>query len=125
MDIFYLYQPKIIIATHSPLIVSGAELFAENANVFKAENFVLELQNKDPLNVEELYFTFFDISTPENRFLSQRVIRLLNMLAEYKISIQRFNEEINRYKTMSFEEKQMETLNGIQAIAQEIVSRNN
>src|SRR6218665_300454 len=70
MDIFYFYQPKIVIATHSPLVVNGAELFIENTRVFKADNFNFKIQGKEPLNVEELLFRFFDITTPQNRFLS-------------------------------------------------------
>lgn len=41
-DIFYFFQPKIIIATHSPLIVNGAELFTKDPKIFKADNFTFK-----------------------------------------------------------------------------------
>lgn len=125
LDIFYFYQPKIIIATHSPLIVNGAEIFSDSAKIFKSDNFSFALQSQEPLNIEELYYKFFDISTPENRFLSNRLVRLLNLLAERKLDIGAFNEEIMRIRRMSYQQEQSEALTSVQNLAQEIVSNNN
>lgn len=125
LDIFYFYQPKIIIATHSPLIVNGAEIFSDSTKIFKSDNFSFTLQSQEPLNIEELYYKFFDISTPENRFLSNRLVRLLNLLAERKIEITAFNEEIMRIKRMSYQKEQSEALTAVQNLAQEIISNKN
>ncbi|WP_026947152.1 AAA family ATPase [Algoriphagus marincola] len=125
LDIFYFYQPKIIIATHSPLIVNGAEIFSDSAKIFKSENFSFTLQSQEPLNIEELYYKFFDISTPENRYLSNRLVRLLNLLAERKLDIAAFNEEIMRIRRTSYQQEQSEALTSVQNLAQEIVSNNN
>lgn len=125
LDIFYFYQPKIIIATHSPLIVNGAEIFSDSAKIFKSDNFSFTLQNQEPLNIEELYYKFFDISTPENRFLSNRLVRLLNLLAEKKLDLRAFNEEITRIRRMTYQEEQNKALTSVQNLAQEIVSNNN
>lgn len=125
LDIFYFYQPKIIIATHSPLIVNGAEIFSDSAKIFKSDNFSFTLQHQEPLNIEELYYRFFDISTPENRFLSNRLVRLLNLLAERKIELDTFNQEISRIRKMSYQEEQNEALSSVQSLAREIVSNNN
>ena len=77
------------------------------------------------LNIEELYYKFFDISTPENRFLSNRLVRLLNLLVEKKIDLSVFNQEITRIRRMSYQEEQAEALTSVQNLAQEIVSNNN
>lgn len=38
LDLFYLYEPSIVIATHSALILNGAELNYENVNVYKGKD---------------------------------------------------------------------------------------
>lgn len=122
-DIFYYYQPKIIVATHSPLIVNGAELFTEDPKIYKSQNFTLELQNKEPLNLEETYFRFFNISTPQNRFLSEQVVRLLNILSAKKITLEIFNNEINRINNTAYDPKQIEALNAVKGLAEIIAEQ--
>jgi predicted ATPase len=124
MDIFYLFQPKIIIATHSPLVVNGSELFITDPKVYKSENFSFQLQNKEPLNVEELLFRFFDITTPQNRFLSDRIVRLLNLLANDKISFENFKNEISKIQENSYDPKQLEVLKEIVNIAVDLTNNN-
>jgi predicted ATPase len=119
-DIFSYYQPKIIIATHSPLVVNGAELFTKDPKIYKSQNFILELQQKEPLNLEETYFRFFNITTPENRFISEQLIRLLNILSAKKISLDNFNNEIDRISSNSYDPKQKVALTSIKNIALQI-----
>jgi predicted ATPase len=125
LDIFYLYQPKIIIATHSPLIISGAELFIEDPKIYKAENFTFVLQMKEPLNMEEMYFRFFDITTPQNRFLSDRIVRLLNTLANDKISLREFENAVRKIEVSSYDPQQIEVLKSVIGLASEISNPNN
>lgn len=125
LDLFYLYEPKIIIATHSPIVVNGAEIFSKNADVFKAHNFNFEIQKKEPLNVEEIYYRFFDITTPENRFLSNRLVRLLNLLAEKKITLSEFTVELETIRETVYDETQDDALNTVLGLAGEIVFNRN
>jgi len=125
LDIFYLYQPKIIIATHSPLIISGAELFIKDPKIYKAENFTFVLQMKEPLNMEEMYFRFFDITTPQNRFLSDRIVRLLNTLANDKISLEEFENAVKKIEVSSYDPQQIEVLKSVIGLASEISNPNN
>lgn len=125
LDLFYLYEPKIIIATHSPIVVNGAEIFSKNADVFKALNFNFEIQKKEPLNVEEIYYRFFDITTPENRFLSNRLVRLLNLLAENKIILSQFTAELETIRKTVYDETQDDALNTVLGLAGEIVFNRN
>ncbi|NGF76541.1 ATP-binding protein [Fluviicola sp. SGL-29] len=124
-DIFYYYQPKIIIATHSPLVVNGAELFTKDPQIYKSQNFTLELQKKEPLNLEETYFRFFNISTPQNRFLSEQVIRLLNILTAKKITLNNFNAEIDRITTTVYDPQQIDALISIKGLATIISEKTN
>lgn len=125
LDIFYLYQPKIIIATHSPLVISGAELFIKDPKIYKAENFTFVLQKKEPLNMEEMYFRFFDITTPQNRFLSDRIVRLLNTLANDKISLDEFENAVKKIEVSSYDPQQIEVLKSVMDLASEISNPNN
>jgi len=124
LDLFYLYQPKIIIATHSPLVVNGAEIFSSNSKIFKANNFIFEIQKQDPLNVEEIYYKFFDVTTPENRFLSNRLVRLLNLLAEKKMTLTEFTSELEKIKETTYDKKQNDALSKVMALAGQIVFNN-
>jgi len=125
LDNFYLYSPKIIIATHSPLIVNGAELFNKKTNIYKSRNFEYERQSKEPLNIEEMYFSLFDVSTPKNRYLSERLNRLLNVLAQKKVSLDGFTEAINAIKLIAYDETQIEALEQVIDFGKEISLNNN
>ncbi|RKS23361.1 putative AbiEii toxin of type IV toxin-antitoxin system [Flavobacterium endophyticum] len=124
-DIFYYYQPKIIIATHSPIIINGAELNIETAKIFKAENFEFILQKKELLNVEEMFYTYFDVTTPENRFLSERLIRYFNLLVNQKMSISSFEEKINEIIDSSYDPKQINVLRAVIGLGEKTVSNLN
>ncbi len=120
LDIFHYYNPQIFIATHSPLIINGAEANNISIKVYKStkDNFIL--QNREPINVEEIYFKYFDVVTPQNRFLSQRIVEMLNALANEKMSIVEFDRIVADIKNNSYEEKQIGFLNSILQIANNI-----
>lgn len=117
-ELFYFYQPKIIIATHSPLLINGAELNNKHVNIFKAlefKNFVKE--DKDLKNVEEIYEEYFNVVTPQNRFISEHVIEEFNKLINKKINFSDFEIFINDLISNSFDDIQKEALNGILELA--------
>ena len=78
------------------------------------------MQNREPINVEEIYFKYFDVVTPQNRFLSQRIVEMLNALANEKMSIVEFDRIVADIKNNSYEEKQIGFLNSILQIANNI-----
>jgi hypothetical protein len=122
MDIFFRYQPKVVIATHSPLIVNGSELFVEETRVFKSVSNEFVLQKEKLLNVEELFFKLFDVATPQNRFLSERLVRLLNVLDYDKMTLQDFFDEIERIKLESYDPQQVKALDAVKLLAVEMKS---
>lgn len=118
LDLFYLFEPKIIIATHSPLIINGAEVNLPSTNIYKGNgfnNFVK--QRNDLLNVEEIYEDYFDVTTPENRFVSEKIIEEFNLLAENKIKYFEFRNFVQELIRKSYEKKQIEALRGILELA--------
>lgn len=117
-ELFYFYQPKIIIATHSPLVINGAELNITNVNIFKGlSHGQFNKQNKDLKNVEEIYDDYFDLTTPENRFISQLVIEKFNLLSEGKISHNNFQKILYDLIKNSYDNQQKDALNGILELA--------
>ncbi|MFH6958914.1 AAA family ATPase [Flavobacterium aquidurense] len=117
-ELFYFYQPKIIIATHSPLVINGAELNITNVNIFKGSSFgQFNKQNKELKNVEEIYDNYFDLTTPENRFISQLVIEKFNLLSEGKISYTNFQNILYDLIQNSYDNQQKQALSGILELA--------
>lgn len=113
-ELFYFYQPKIIIATHSPLIINGAELNIKNVNIFKGLSYgEFNKQNADLKNVEEIYEDYFDLTTPKNRFISQLVIEKFNLLSEGEITYANFQNILYELIQNSYDNEQIQALKGI------------
>lgn len=121
-NLFYFYQPKIIVATHSPLIINGAEMNSQNLKIFKGTNgnFILELNEK--INVEEIYQEYFDVTTPENRYLSENLIDKMNLLASKNIGLDEFLKEINNIQDNSYDEKQKKLLDEVLEMGKKIIN---
>lgn len=114
VDLFYFRTPQIIIATHSPLIINGAELMNAKLEVFKAKkNFTLQIQSKEPINVEEIYSTYFNVTTPENRFVSEDIVEKMNLLASNRMTLDQFINFIQELINNSYDNRQKEALLGI------------
>lgn len=119
-ELFYFYQPKIVIATHSPLILNGAEVNSKKIKVFKGENGYFSLQENETTNVEEIYQDYFDITTPENRYISEYIIEKMNLLTAKDININQFEDLIHELKQNSYDDKQKIVLDGIIEMGREI-----
>lgn len=120
VDIFYFHQPKIIIATHSPLIINGGRTNLKHLSIYKGNPNGFFLVDSDRKNVEEMYEDYFDVTTPENRFLSEFVMNKLNLLADNKMKRDDFENLINRLISKSYDTIQKEALEGILELAKKI-----
>ncbi|MCX2454163.1 AAA family ATPase [Pedobacter sp. PLR] len=123
IDHFHRYEPKIIIATHSPLIINAAEITSNGVRVYKGKEGRFVNQNTDSQNVEEIYQDCFGVTTPENRYLSQSIVNKMNQLAAGNISFQTFQDIINEFKESSYSDDQKEVLEGIIEMGQKIINR--
>lgn len=125
VELFYLYQPRVIAATHSALIVTGAEVSNPTTKVFECRNFQFIKRVKEPVNIEEAFIDYFNVVTPQNRYLSNLVIEMLNKLATGETNIEEIDAQIDRLKSESFEGEQLKMLDGVKEIAQKIIDRQN
>lgn len=120
-DLFYHYQPKVIIATHSPLLISATQFSRLKTNVYIAREDAFELQESTPHNQESILLDLFQIITPENRSFSELLVSLLNDLAEEKITYEKFSEKIMFYKLAVYDQRQESMLNDVLKVGNEII----
>lgn len=123
VSLFYYYQPKIVIATHSPLVVTGAEINVPKTKVFKAQNFEFERQMNKTLNIEEVYYDLFDTIMPENRVLSHILVGQLNKLEKKEIRLEDFLVFLGPIYDKVTDIRQTKMLHGISELAKKIVKQ--
>lgn len=121
-ELFYLYEPKVVVATHSPLIINGAEISTQKVKIFKGINGEFIFEEKEKINVEEIYQGYFDITTPENRFLSENLIDKMNLLASKQIGLDQFNEEILEIQENSYDDRQKKILDEVLDMGKKIMT---
>lgn len=119
LDLFYFFQPKIIIATHSPLIINGALNYSKNINIYKNNKGTFTAIKDKSKNIEEIYDEYFEIVTPQNRYLSDLIITKFNLLSDDKLKIGDFVQLMNHYKLNSYDSKQISALNQVMDLAVE------
>jgi len=120
-ELFYFFEPKIVVATHSPLIINGAELHAKDINIFKGTNGEFILNKEEKVNVEEIYQEYFDITAPQNRYLSEYLVEKLNLLALKKIGIGQFRKEVLELIESSYDNEQKKALRQVLEMSDQIL----
>ena len=121
-DLFYLYQPKIIIATHSALILNGAEVNFPNLSVFKGVAGTFSIHKNQSTNVEEIYQDIFDVTTPKNRFVSELIVDKINALTNREITLPAFDLFIEDLMKGSYDDQQLKVLEGVKEMASKIAN---
>ncbi|MBY7955543.1 ATP-binding protein [Vibrio fluvialis] len=124
MDIFYYHQPAIICATHSPIIVSGAELSEKSSlTVYKSDYTGVNELKVDSGNLEQMLWEMFGVATPENRFFSQLVMSKLNELAENKLTLNQVIRFLENLQNEVYDPKQKDIVSASVKLAEEIERR--
>ncbi|NVC74058.1 hypothetical protein FCU56_21495 [Vibrio vulnificus] len=110
LDLFYYYNPKIIVASHSPMIIT---LDDQNYKLFRLSHYQLEEISSESSNNEEIMSSVFNIITPENRYLSDYLIKLINKYEEDLVSYNFVLEEIDSIKSKLYDNRQFDFIDGI------------
>jgi hypothetical protein len=125
LDLFYHYQPRIIIATHSPIIISGAE--SKRDNFASSEVFVYEMKDgmtskfeHAQLSLEEMYDRLFGLITPKNHYLSQRAVSLLNALSNGDRNLNQVVGELEELRAKSYDEPQKNVIAKVEDMARQV-----
>ena len=69
--------------------------------------------------MEQIYEEYFNVTTPENRFLSDLVVEKMNLLYANQINLTDFVQIINDQIAQSFDSRQQRALAEIINLAQE------
>lgn len=108
-DYFYMYDLKIFIATHSPLLISKLQVDQKDLyddyigkiayKIFKVENQHLTvIEENEDYSIESLYWEVFGILTPDNSFLSRHCVNLLDQFDRGEISYYKIKQEFSNLK---------------------------
>lgn len=123
-DYFYMYDLKIFIATHSPLMISKVQVNRRNLykdyignieyKIFNVKDQNISMVQEDvDYSIESLYWEVFGILTPDNSFLSRYCVDLLDKHDLGEISYIEIEKKFNELKEACDLELQKKTLSNI------------
>lgn len=114
IDFIGNYSVDIYIATHSPFIAIPNNI--DNANIRIATVSEGELAYEEPghgFNIEKIYYDYFGVLTPKNRYLSEYCESLLK---KYTLGITTFNDAkclLDDMKSASNDKRQIDFIENI------------
>lgn len=122
LDLFHHYEPRILISTHSPIIISGAEVANGAVTVHEVEDGQTRMFDHELLSLEEMYDRLFGLITPKNHYLSQRAVSLLNALNDGSRSMDGVLNELADLRSKSYDESQQAVITKIEDMARKLDS---
>lgn len=120
---------SVIIATHSPLLVTGALMEHNNlVSVFQMqlrEPQRLRLQHIDSgdTSIEAVLWKAFDVVTPANHFISEEVVEAINRFERDEITKGDITDMLQHMKARSFDRRQDEFFNAIAELVETVEQR--
>lgn len=120
---------SVIIATHSPLVVTGALMAHNNlVSVFQMrwrEPQRLRLQHLDTedTSIEAVLWKAFDVVTPANHFISEEVVEAINRFERDEITKDDVTDMLRHMKAQSFDRRQDEFFNAIAELVETVEQR--
>lgn len=134
LDQFYRYDPQLVIATHSPHIVQGAQADQDSTSrLVRGKVRVIQLSTTEetskpnkielseiPKSIDGTLFEAFKVLTPASHYLSEKVVEILNDLGQHR---QTLSETVSRLRELEFssiDEPQQEFLRKAVELARKI-----
>ena len=118
------HEVEVTIATHSPLIVTGAQLNTDIGCVFyhpESDSF----SNSDAINIEETLWEQFETVPPESRYLSEKISSVLGKLASRKATLEDTLFFLKNAESSSFAPRQHDVFEAARKLAFQIQENNN
>jgi predicted ATPase len=122
LDMFYLYSPQIIIATHSPVIVSGAQGHNLPIRIMEVEGAILTPREVTS-SIEATLYESFQTLSPSNHFLSEQVALLLDALSRGALSENDFENKVRNFEKHSYDQAQKEFLFGVRKLGDSVIEK--
>lgn len=123
-NMFYQFKPTIILATHSPIVVSGAFESDLAPSIYEVKNAEIDhCHEASTTNVEEILLEVFQLLTSENRFFSFKVNKIINEYISGEISDVEINKQIDRLRRLSADKNQIKIIESIPNIIKKIATK--
>lgn len=104
----------IFIATHSPFIAIPSNIEDATINVASVKEGILEhMDSEAGSNIEEIYYDYFGILTPKNRFLSEHCQSLLKKFTTGDTTFEEAGDLLEKMKEASNDPRQIEFIESI------------
>lgn len=123
-NMFYQFEPKIILATHSPIVVSGAFESDLAPSIYEVRNAEIHRSHEaSTTNVEEILLEVFQLLTSENRFFSFKVNKIINEYISGEISDVGVSKQIDRLRKLSSDKNQIKIIDSIPNVIRKIIAK--
>ncbi|SFD01066.1 AAA family ATPase [Collimonas sp. OK412] len=121
LDMFHLYQPQIVVATHSPIIVTGAQGHRLMVEIFQVHGDTLE-HRSSAHSIEETLYESFQTLPPANHYLSERVSEMLDELGRGQLTIGAVQDTLREFSKHSYDPSQRRFLERIEQLAKKVAA---
>lgn len=121
LDVTSLWRPEIIVATHSPLIVSGTQALGDvMTRVYRVDGAETRRVNIDGEGMEETLWDLFDTITPSNHFLSVRLVEIVSAVKQSRWYRFEALQEINKLEAAAYSQEQERLFQAARLLVQQI-----
>lgn len=121
LDLLYYYTPQLIIATHSPHVVQGAQNSEVEVRLVKLPS---NEAAPEPLtkSIEGTLFEAFGILSPASHYLSEKVAHILNNLVQDRSTLLETQDKLRELQEISYDRDQQAFLSRSIDLADQIVA---
>ncbi|TRZ58742.1 hypothetical protein DZA28_01750 [Pseudomonas alloputida] len=118
-DLFHSSEPKVIVATHSPIIVTTAPNCGVSWQMYRIrENTPHEVTGCDE-GMEQVLWDVFRMLTPRSAFLSRHLADMLHRVQFGEVSFEEFNSEFDDlYEAARYDHNQQKLITQARKLAQ-------
>jgi energy-coupling factor transporter ATP-binding protein EcfA2 len=122
-DLLHYNNPTVVIATHAPIIVSGA-LTTKNINL---QTFQAKAGKVSPItdhsdNVEGMLWEAFETVTPENHFVSETLVKAIGEMQRGILNQKKVFSLIDAMESASYDPEQGPFFSSARLLAEKVVS---
>jgi ABC-type Mn2+/Zn2+ transport system ATPase subunit len=118
---------RVVIATHAPVLVSGAKLDNAPAHVFQIHQGMARpiagINGADREGVEAILWEVFETVTPANHFMSTKLVEELEKVERGQQSAAHLTDIVNQFKRASYDERQELMLENVLDLARKVEER--
>ncbi|TAW62310.1 AAA family ATPase [Rhizobium ruizarguesonis] len=124
-------EVTVIIATHAPILVSGAQLIEDSdVKVYRLADGLLDLvqrqlQPGEKTSLEETVYQSFGTVTPANHFVSETISKEFAKLRAGTTTAREVAIVVDQMKKGSFDDQQSSFLDGVVGLARDIEDQRN